>query len=172
MDNSVTPVQSQSGTQLPTPQSVASPTGQTATNSDVVATPVLQAAATVANSSQISVSKGKESGPISAEVAGFVEVAGNDAFEKESLPPEVASWMEKVNRGEQPGKLDQVVIADKNTAPQDVSSSVSNAVYVLPLGQIQMKQGLGKSVNESVRWLAEWCKYLLKKFGGEATYQE
>lgn len=144
-----------------------------ATPSPVLAQQVLDAAATVPTTpTPISSPRGKELGPISSEVAGFVEMAGSDSFETEPIPVEVASWMEKVNRGEQPGKLDEVVIADPNAMSPSAAPSAAQPVYVLPLGETDVKKGLSKNVNESVRWLSEWCKYLMKKLGGQVEYSK
>jgi hypothetical protein len=141
--------------------------------SPVLAQQVLDAAATVTPTpTPISSPRGKELGPISSEVAGFVEMAGSDSFETEPIPVEVASWMEKVNRGEQPGKLDEVVIADPNALASTIAPAAAQPVYVLPLGETDAKKGLSKNVNDSVRWLSEWCKYLMKKLGGQVEYSK
>ena len=139
----------------------------------VVAQQVIQAAAVVQPQQPIvgTPAKAKELGPISTEITAPLEMVGSDAIEKEPIPPEVASWMEKVNRGETGEKLQEVVIADKNTTTPTTSSSVQ-PVYVLPLGEVALREGLHKSVSDSVRWLAEWCKRLIKKMGPTiAPYQ-
>lgn len=141
------------------------------TPSPVLAQQVLDAAATV-TPTPVSSSRGKETGPLSSEVAGFVEMAGSDSLEMEPIPVEVASWMEKVNRGEQPGKLDEVVIADPNAQSPTIAPAAAQPVYVLPLGEPDVKKGLSKNVNDSVRWLSEWCKYLMKKLGGQVEYSK
>ncbi|MBP9700061.1 hypothetical protein KBD71_02150 [Candidatus Woesebacteria bacterium] len=162
---------------IPTPVPTAIPgatsTDSAASPSPVLAQQVLDAAATVTPTpTPISSSHGKEVGPISSEVAGFVEMAGSDSFETEPIPAEVASWMEKVNRGEQPGKLDEVVIADPNAMSPTAAPAAATPVYVLPLGETDAKKGLSKNVNESVRWLSEWCKYLMKKLAGQVEYSK
>lgn len=159
----------------PVPQAIpgGNTTDSVASPSPVLAQQVLDAAATVtSNPTPISSPHGKEVGPISSEVAGFVEMAGSDSFETEPIPVEVASWMEKVNRGEQPGKLDEIVIADQNASAPMTAPTAAQPVYVLPLGETDAKKGLSKNVNESVRWLSEWCKYLMKKLGGQVEYSK
>lgn len=113
--------------------------------------------------------RAKEMGAVPQEVVGFVEVVGSDSVEKEPLPPEVASWMEKVNRGEVGGKPPEIVIADK-TAHTPSYAGTAQPVYVLPLGRTEFRAGLHKSVSDSVRWLAEWCKRVMKKMGSQAMY--
>ena len=35
----------------------------------------------------------------------------------------------------------------------------------LPLSDVQIAEGLHANISNSIRWLAEWCKYNLKKLG-------
>jgi len=35
----------------------------------------------------------------------------------------------------------------------------------LPLSDVQIAEGLHANITNSIRWLAEWCKYNLKKLG-------
>lgn len=51
-----------------------------------------------------------------------------------------------------------------NATPQQV-------VITLPLTEEQMLIGLRQKVTESLRWLAEWTKRLLKIMGGRFNYQ-
>lgn len=148
----------------------AQPDIQPQSSTPAVDAATLQGAAQSQPAQSVSVSKSKETGPLSSEVAGFVEVAGTDAFEAEPMPVEVASWMEKVQRGENGGAPTEVVVAQPNSPTADVSSS-SRSVYVLPLGKATQKKALHQSVDTSIRWLAEWCRRMLHKLGSEAELQ-
>ena len=35
----------------------------------------------------------------------------------------------------------------------------------LPLSDVQIAEGLHTNITSSIRWLAEWCRYKLKKLG-------
>lgn len=158
----------------PVPQPTDQPTASavansTATQAPAVAGPVVQAVASTPPPQSALTSKGKEVGPVSSELAGFVEVAGADAFEKEPLPAEVASWMEKVSRDNSDSKPPEIVIADK-TAQAPTGHYANQPVFVLPLGEVQIQQGLSKSVGDSVRWLSTWCKKMMKRLGNQAVF--
>ena len=36
---------------------------------------------------------------------------------------------------------------------------------ILPLSDVQIAEGLHTNIASSIRWLAEWCRYKLKKLG-------
>jgi len=42
---------------------------------------------------------------------------------------------------------------------------VPNTTTTLPLSDVQIAEGLHTNISNSIRWLAEWCKYNLKKLG-------
>jgi hypothetical protein len=41
----------------------------------------------------------------------------------------------------------------------------STRAAVIPLSDIQMAEGMHTNISNSIRWLAEWCRYKLKKLG-------
>ena len=43
--------------------------------------------------------------------------------------------------------------------------AVSATTGKLPLSDVQMAEGLHANIANSFRWLAEWCRYKLKKLG-------
>jgi hypothetical protein len=100
------------------------------------------------------------------------EVPGAQAVELEQsaeISPEVESWVEEVQRHDlQPPQ--QVVVAD-DTATQPTNNYVSEPVVVLPATQQVIQAGLKKKVSDSVRWLAEWCLRIVKKFHGSVVYR-
>lgn len=101
------------------------------------------------------------------------EVPGIQVVETEKVPeisPEVESWIEKVEHHElQPPQ--EIVVADQ-TAQQPTGIYAAEPVIVLPAGQKTVQQGMKKGVTESVRWLAEWCFKMIKKFHGAVVYRE
>ncbi|MFZ2025480.1 MAG: hypothetical protein WAV51_04305 [Microgenomates group bacterium] len=47
-----------------------------------------------------------------------------------------------------------------------VQSPIHSATtVVLPLSDVQIAEGLHTNITNSFRWLAEWCRYKLKKLG-------
>lgn len=45
-------------------------------------------------------------------------------------------------------------------------------VVTLPLTETKMKEGLHHKVFEAIRWAAETCVYLIKKYPGRAFYPQ
>lgn len=154
----------------PSTQPQVTPPSDQVQNASALAQPIVQAASTVAQPEPQTPSRAKETGPATSnELAAFVEVVGNDSIEKEPLPPEVSSWMEKVNRdtsGEKPPEI--VVPTESHIASQGAPST---PLFVLPLGESEMNSGLHQGVGNSVRWLSEWCKRLVKKLGGQTSFE-
>lgn len=85
------------------------------------------------------------------------------------LAPEVKDWMTKLETGEEI-QLPQPVTDDSGQplvsppAPQQVT-------ITLPLTEEEMKFALHQKVVESIRWLAEWTRRLLKIAGGKFIYK-
>ena len=42
---------------------------------------------------------------------------------------------------------------------------IKTASQALPLSDVQIAEGLHTNIASSIRWLAEWCRYKLKKLG-------
>ncbi len=55
----------------------------------------------------------------------------------------------------------------KNLGVKVVGSQTSFTTHAttLPLSDVQIAEGLHTNITNSIRWLAEWCKYNLKKLG-------
>ena len=101
------------------------------------------------------------------------EVPGSQVIEVEKsaeIPPEVESWMEKVEHHEVKAP-NQVVVADQ-TAQMPTGDYAAQPVIVLPATQQAVKTGMKKGVQDSIRWLAEWCIKMMKKFHGLVVYRE
>ena len=44
-------------------------------------------------------------------------------------------------------------------------SVIKTSAVALPLSDVQIAEGLHTNIANSIRWLAEWCRYKLKKLG-------
>ncbi|HAU99524.1 MAG: hypothetical protein UX04_C0005G0014 [Microgenomates group bacterium GW2011_GWF2_45_18] len=114
----------------------------------------------------------KESPRYSPDLSPLAEIPGAQVIEDEPNPeisPEVESWMEKVDRKNiDPPK--EVVVADK-TATNPTGNYAAQPVIVLPISKPTLTKGLTQNVQYSVRWLAEWCLRIIKKFGGMVVYR-
>jgi len=101
------------------------------------------------------------------------EVPGAQAVEVErtaEVPPEVESWVEKVEHHEIQAPH-EVVVADQ-TAQQPTGNYASEPVIILPATQQAVQQGFTQKITESARWLAEWCTRIMKKFHGMVVYRD
>jgi hypothetical protein len=85
------------------------------------------------------------------------------------LGPEVKDWLTKLETGEEI-QLPQPVTDDSGQPL--VSPPASQQVTVtLPLTEEEMKFALHQKVIDSIRWLAEWMKRVLKIAGGKFIYK-
>lgn len=57
----------------------------------------------------------------------------------------------------------QIIITSPSAQPTQI---------ILPLTQATLLFGLKQKVDESIRWLAEWCRRLIKIFGPRAVYRK
>jgi len=98
------------------------------------------------------------------EVEGYVE-----RIEKQTEKPQTdgalrpspgVSTSSSVTRDDQGKSILQAV--PKTTKPK----------IVLPLDEEEMKRGLHHKLFEAVRWLAEWCVYMIKKYPGRVFYRQ
>ncbi|MCL5091181.1 MAG: hypothetical protein M1514_04180, partial [Patescibacteria group bacterium] len=63
-------------------------------------------------------------------------------------------------------------ITDDGGQPLLSSSAPVAPKITLPINKNTYALGLKKKVNESVRWLAEWCLRIIKIFGDKAVFRE
>lgn len=101
-------------------------------------------------------------GPGASEQVPVVEVR-----EPGELPEEVEGWLERVEHDdvEEPETVvhkGKVLVSP--ISPKNVSLS-------LPLTEDEVKQGLSGKVISSIRWLAEWCLRIIKKYHGRVAYK-
>lgn len=141
-----------------------------------VATPVLQAAQSYdpLNPPHVGGKPGRGVKElVSSALDARNEIPGVQVVETEQsaeIPPEVESWMEKVDHREVvPPK--EIVVADQ-TSMQPTGHYAAQPVIVLPTSQQTVKKGMTQGVTESIRWLAEWCFRVIKKFHGMVVYRE
>lgn len=93
-----------------------------------------------------------------------------EAGPPKEVGPEVKDWMERLETGEEI-QLPKP-ITDDATGQIIVDTPGPRQVEIkLPLTEADIQRGLHYEIVESVRWLAEWCKRLLKKIGGRFTYR-
>ena len=52
------------------------------------------------------------------------------------------------------------------------ADSSGKASIVLPLDEEEIKKGLHHKVVDGLRWLAEWCIYIIKKYPGRVFYSQ
>ena len=107
--------------------------------------------------------------PAGAKEEEFVSSKGDaenvpvvEIRESEELPTEVEGWLERVEKddvAEPPTIVHQGKPIVSPASPQQGS-------VTLPLDDEGIKKGLHHKFVDSVRWLAEWCVRLVKKFGG------
>jgi hypothetical protein len=85
------------------------------------------------------------------------------------IPPEIKDYVTKVETAAevtlpQPVTDDSGQIIVDTTAPQSVT-------VTLPLTEEETKRGLQHKMVDSLRWLAEWCRRLLKLTGSRFVYR-
>jgi len=93
------------------------------------------------------------------EVEGYierVEKQAEDAAQTKTAQTAVAPPQPQV------GDMGQVVAAQ--------FASVSKPKIILPLNQKQLEEGLHHKIVDAVRWLAEWCVMMIKKYPGRVFY--
>ena len=112
------------------------------------------------------------------EEAGITEVVGSDEEEPE-MEAGVEGYIEKVEKaGEQAGP----VPTDDSGQPLVQPSTASNAAgpddfklpddaVVLPMTQQEFQTGIHEPIIRGVRWLAEWCSYIIKKLGERVFFR-
>lgn len=113
--------------------------------------------------------RAKELAPPS-EVTVQEVATGAQAIEQEPIPPEVEAWMEKVGESSPAAGITNLPKVELPTAPAPAVTASSTA-FVLPLGREELESGSKASVNDSIRWLSEWCKRIIKQLKGQAVYK-
>jgi hypothetical protein len=120
--------------------------------------------------------------PISNSSAGSMgkekEVL-NDVFPVEESYPVVEMKEKEIDKEIEPyiQKIEKEIylskpITDDFGQTLVTASSAQPTQIILPITQKTLLVGLKQSVNESVRWLAEWCLRIFKIFGQRAIFRQ
>jgi len=106
-------------------------------------------------------------------------------FEPQPTPEQIATremqgYVEKVEKqveNQQPQQQQVAQPQQQQVKPVDMGRVVSSQFaqsgkpkIVLPLNQKEVEVGLHNKVAEGVRWLAEWCVFMIKKYPGRVFY--
>ena len=93
------------------------------------------------------------------------------------VPPspedEVEGYIEQVEKRGEAGA--QVPTDDhgrqlvQHVTPQP--PALPDDAVVLPMTQDQFEEGIHAPIIRAVRWLAEWCAYIIKKFGEKVFFR-
>lgn len=88
--------------------------------------------------------------------------------EKEmEIGPEMEPFVKKIEK--------EIYLArpvnDQYGQPLVTAPSAQPVSIILPISQKQLLFGLKQSVNDSIRWLAEWCLRLIKIFGKKSSFR-
>jgi len=105
------------------------------------------------------------------DISGYVDEVG-----KELVPDkEVEGFIEKVEKeGERVGSVvmddqgQQVVVSDDGVSDD---AQLPDDAVVLPMTQDEFQVGIHEPLIRGVRWLAEWCAYMIKKFGEKVFFR-
>ena len=77
------------------------------------------------------------------------------------------------NNSQIPADLTQAqttpVYQDMGTAAQTLGRQDRQKI-ILPLTEDELRQGLHHKVVDGIRWIAEWCRLLIKKYPGRVFY--
>lgn len=106
--------------------------------------------------------------------------------ERQYIPDELAvkeveNYVERVERQSERSASDaqtqdSTVKPNAQAQSQSTTSQSGNVAVVinkpinLPLDQSQISDGTKKGVFEGVKWLAEWCIMMIKKYPGRVFY--
>lgn len=117
---------------------------------------------------------GKEAGgPVSLDQVAIDVARGAQQVEVEpspEIPPEVESYLQKVEDHANTAPKEIVIADGSNTQPNN-HNYPSQPVVVLPITPEIEKQGANKSTRFSVRWLVEWSRKIMKMFSGKVIYR-
>jgi hypothetical protein len=101
-----------------------------------------------------------------APVFGSNEAIISKESKEFEVPPEVKEFVEVIDK--ENVTLDRPVVHG-NKVLVEPATSLSPSM-VLPMTHSGVQKGLKQNVKKSVRWLAEWCVRLIKKFHGRVVY--
>jgi len=88
--------------------------------------------------------------------------------ESPKLDKEVEPLVEKIEKEVYLNKP----VTDDYGAPLVSPPSVQNPIISLPVSKMLYEVGLKQKVEDSMRWLSEWCSRIIKILGGRASFRE
>ena len=105
----------------------------------------------------------------SAEVGAAIQYVEHEPSPE--ISPEVAEYLEHVkdHTGEVP---QEIVVGEEQQQTPLATNYQKQAVVVLPITPEIEKTGEKKRPLESIRWLVEWSRKLIKMFSGTIIYRE
>lgn len=87
------------------------------------------------------------------------------------VPPEVESYVEQVETHTELQQPIQHQTQSTTALAQQSTVWYPDDAIVLPLTQNEFEEGMKSGTWTRVRWLAEWCFYLIKKHGERVFFK-
>ncbi|MBI3954789.1 hypothetical protein HY333_01970 [Candidatus Collierbacteria bacterium] len=107
--------------------------------------------------------------PSSADEQALKEVEGYiERIERQS---EVKSAQSPLQPAPQVQQAPASVVSDMGQIVLQSAQKVGKPKIVLPLTEDGIKKGLHHKMIDGVRWLAEWCIFMIKKYPGRVFYK-
>lgn len=117
-------------------------------------------------SKETAVASGIDTAAVEAGAAiQYVETEKNP-----EIPPEVAEYL-KHAEDHANQEVQEIVVADEQQTPM-ASHYPKQSVIVLPITPETEKKARFKGPRQSVRWLVEWSRKLMKMFSGKIIYRQ
>lgn len=112
----------------------------------------------------------KESLTITPQEVGPSSTAGVEYEPNPEMPPDVESYLERVEQDPQQIPHEVVLSGqDFSVVPQ---KTMSQPVIVLPITPELEAEGKKQNPSFSVRWLVEWSQRIMKIFSGKVIYRQ
>lgn len=70
----------------------------------------------------------------------------------------------------QPPQAKPVQPQDMGTVVSAQFSDVAKPKIILPLNKAQIEEGMHHKIVDGIKWLAEWCVMMIKKYPGRVFY--
>ena len=97
------------------------------------------------------------------EVDGYIERVEKQAETKKPAGPLQPA---------KPSDDDLQVSDDGGNVVMQAAQQQKEIKIVLPLDEEEVKDGLHHKIFDAVRWLAEWCVMIIKKYPGKVFYRQ
>lgn len=117
-------------------------------------------------------------------MANVKEVESRSRSVDQEALKEVEGYVERVEKQMETKKpVGPLRPTTSSSAPPQVQDDAGNLVMqaaqqqkkvniVLPLDEKQVRDGLHHKLVDAVRWLAEWCVLMIKKYPGRVFYKQ